>query len=235
MTQLSSYVPGTGPSSAKLAIIGIAPGIEEVKAGQPFVGPSGNLLKQDLKDAGISKEDCYVTNVFKHLLPDNEFKRYQEIGLNLQAAMSDLSLEINGINPNCILGLGDPVLYSLAGKSGKHNGINVWRGSILHTLNRKSVFTWHPAAELHGAGEGQWKSWQKYVRKFDIKRAVEQSAFKEIKQPYRFLHIAGSSADVYRYLEKNKSRQYCAIDIEAIESIPVCLGLSFTPDEGFCC
>lgn len=234
MTELSRYIPGTGPIGAKLAIIGIAPGIEEIKKGEPFVGPSGSILRADLMSAGYSLDQCYRTNVFKYLLPDNEFKKHQEIGLNLQEAMSDLSLEINSLNPNVILGLGDPVLYSLTGKSGKHNGINVWRGSILHSINRKSVFTWHPAAELHGQGEGQWKSWQKYVRRFDIKRAVEQSEFKEIRSPQRLLHIAGSSADVYRYLEKNKDKKYCAIDIEAIEDIPVCIGLSFHASEGFC-
>lgn len=233
MTQLSNYVSGYGPHNAKLLICGIAPGHEEVLAGKPFVGPSGNILKNDLKDAGYSIDDCHLTNIFKYQLPNNEFKKYQEIGLNLQDALADLTEEINAVNPNCILGLGDPVLYSLAGKSGKHNGINVWRGSILHTFGRKTIFTWHPAAELHGAGEGQWKSWQKYVRKFDIKRAVEQSFFKEVKSVPRLLHIAKSSADVYRFLEKNKNEEYCAVDIEAIESIPICIGLSFNKHEGF--
>jgi DNA polymerase I-like protein with 3'-5' exonuclease and polymerase domains len=147
--------------------------------------------------------------------------------------MADLNSEINAIKPNCILGLGDPVLYSLMGKSGKWNGINVWRGSILSYNGIKTIFTWHPAAELHGKGEGQWKSWQKYVRKFDIKRAVEQSQFRDFNTPNRLLHVARSSSDVYRYIEKNANEKYCSVDIEAIESIPICIGLSFKPHEGF--
>lgn len=233
MSELSKYVPGIGPRSAKLMIVGIAPGAEEVVAGQPFVGPSGHILDKDLKDAGTSKDACYVTNIFKYKLPNNEFKKYNEIGLNLQEAIIDLQHEINAVEPNCILGLGDPVLHALAGKSGKHNGINVWRGSILSVLSKKTIFTWHPAAELHGAGEGQWRSWQKYVRKFDVKRAYEESLTPEWDLPSRLLHVARSSADVYRYLEKNAKEQYCAIDIEAIENIPVCIGLSFSPHEGF--
>src|SRR5688572_16364552 len=237
MTQLSEYVPGTGPRGAKLAVIGIAPGSEEVLAKEPFVGPSGHLLNADLREAGINPKDVYKTNIFKHQLPNNEFKRYQEIGLNIQEAMTDLTNEIYALNPNCILGLGDPVLYSLAGKTGKHNNMSVWRGSILQILGRKGVFTWHPAHELHsrnGEETGTWKSWQKYVRKFDVRRAVEESKTSEYDIPKRLLHTARSSSDVYRYLEKNENEPYCAVDIESIEGIPVCIGLSFQSHEGFC-
>src|SRR5215208_6981968 len=109
MSNWGSYVGGTGPHGAKLAIIGIAPGSEEVKRGKPFVGPSGHILKADLKEAGIDIEETYRTNIFKYQLPNNEFKKYQEMGLSLPDAMADLSEEMSGVNPNCILGLGDPV------------------------------------------------------------------------------------------------------------------------------
>ena len=234
MSEHSTYVPGVGPVNAKLAVVGIAPGGEEILAGQPFVGPSGNILRADLKEAGVNIGEVYRTNIFKYKLPNNEFKRYQEIGLNLQDALTDLNEELNAIAPNCILGLGDPVLASLMGKSGTNNGINVWRGSILNYNGRKAVFTWHPAAELHGQGEGQWKSWQKYVRKFDVRRAVEESKTSDINLPHRLLHVARSSIDVYRFLERFKDEEYCAVDIEAIESIPICIGLSFRSYEGFC-
>ena len=236
MSQLSEYVPGYGPFGAKLAIIGIAPGAESVKQGKPFSEPWVPILKQDLAEAGISIDDCYRTNIFKHQLPDNEYKRYQEIGLNIQDAIADLQKELYDSPINCILGLGDPVLHALAGKSGKNNNINVWRGSILHALGKKAVFTWDPSDQMKGSGEGQWKSWQKYVRKFDVNRAVFQSGFPEFKLPQRLLHVAGSSADVYRYIERsvsNSKDNYCAVDIESIEGIPVCIGLSFQVSEGF--
>jgi DNA polymerase len=221
------YVPGYGPGHATLAIVGIAPGSEEVLAGKPFVGPSGKILAKDLADAGYKLDDCYRTNVFKYKLPDNDFARYKEMGLSLPDAIADLTKELYEINPNCILGLGDPALYALAGKSGKYNNIGVWRGSILQVLGRKAVFTWHPAHELHGSGEGQFKSWQKYVRKFDVKRAVDESFTPQYDVPFRLIHIAQSSADLYRFFERNKDEEYCALDIESIENIPVCIGFSF--------
>jgi len=226
---VQGYVPGVGPKS-KLAIIGIAPGSEEVIKEKPFVGPSGSILRSDLKDAGINIEETYRTNIFKYQLPNNQFEKYQEIGLNLQEALADLQEEINTINPNCILGLGDPVLKSLTG----HSGINSWRGSILFALGKKAVFTWHPAAELHGEGEGQWKTWQRYVRKFDVQRAVEESSYPELDLSHRNLIIARSYSDVFRFFERNKNESYCALDIEAIENIPVCIGFSFIPSEALC-
>src|SRR5215471_20652265 len=155
-------VEGCGSVDAKLMIVGIAPGAEEIIKGEPFVGPSGAILSEDLREAG--NPPIYKTNVFKYKLPDNDFKKYQEIGLSLPQAMEDLRAEVEQVDPNCILGLGDPVLYALAGKSGKHNNIGVWRGSIIPVLgNRKAIFTWHPSAQLHGeGGEGNWKAWQKY-------------------------------------------------------------------------
>ena len=225
-------VEGYGPNSPDLLICGIAPGAEEVIVGKPFVGPSGHLLKEDLRDAGISIESCYRTNVFKYQLPNNEFARYQEMGLSLEPALEELQEEIEAINPNCILGLGDPVLYALTGKRGKKNGISEWRGSIIPSLGRwKSVFTWHPAAELHGTGEGTFRAWQKYVRKFDVKRAVTESETTGFDLPNRFLHIASDSSSLLKYLDRNKGREYCAVDIESIEHIPVCIGLSFHPSE----
>lgn len=228
MSVFGDYVGGYGPSGgANLAIVGIAPGAEEVSAGRPFVGPSGKILREDLKEAGINLDNCYRTNVFKYKLPDNDFAKYKEMGLSLPDAMKELEEEIYTYNPKCILGLGDPVLFALAGKSGKHNNIGVWRGSILQALGRKAVFTWHPAAQLHGSGEGTFKSWQKYVRKFDIARAVEESKSVGYDPPFRLIQIAQSSADLYRFLEENQHEEYAALDIESIESIPVCIGISF--------
>lgn len=231
---LSNWIGGSGPTNANLMVVGIAPGDKEVLKEECFVGPSGRLLAEDLIEAGTSILKVYKTNVFKHRLPDDDFWLHKQIGLDLPTAINELWQEIAVVNPNCILGLGDPVLYSLAGKSGKWNGINVWRGSILEVNNRKMIFTYHPAHELHGqdgAEAAAYKPWQKYIRKFDIKRAVEQSLFPEVKRPNRLLHVCSSSSDLYRFLERYKDSEYLSVDIEAIQQIPVCIGLSFSPHE----
>lgn len=225
-------INGYGAANAKIIVVGIAPAKEELEAGIPFVGPSGNILRDDLRECGIHLDnDCYRTNVFQVQLPNNEFARYSELGLNLTDNVARLHKEIQAINPNVILGLGAPPLEVLTGKKGTKNSITEWRGSILDVIGYKAVFTYHPAAQLHGEGEaGSFKPWQKYVRKFDVKRAVEQSKFREFKLPQRLLRIAQSSSDVYRFINSRASN-YCAVDIEAIANIPVCIGLSFSPSE----
>jgi uracil-DNA glycosylase len=57
---------GSGPTSARVMFVGEQPGDREDLAGEPFVGPAGGILDAALEDAGIDRDDAYVTNVVKH-------------------------------------------------------------------------------------------------------------------------------------------------------------------------
>src|ERR1700749_775835 len=57
---------GEGPASARIVLIGEQPGNEEDKQGHPFVGPAGRILDQALIEAGIDRDEVYVTNAVKH-------------------------------------------------------------------------------------------------------------------------------------------------------------------------
>src|SRR5215468_4900524 len=59
-------VPGEGPKAADFMLVGEQPGDKEDMAGKPFVGPAGRILDAALKDAGIAREDTFVTNAVKH-------------------------------------------------------------------------------------------------------------------------------------------------------------------------
>src|SRR5215468_5746534 len=65
-------VPPDGPPSARVMIVGEAPGVEEEQQGRPFVGPSGNELNRMLQEAGILRSECFVTNLCKERPPRNE-------------------------------------------------------------------------------------------------------------------------------------------------------------------
>src|SRR5213593_3063297 len=69
-------VNGRGPRDAKIVIVGEAPGFDEELAGQPFVGASGKELDKMLKEAGIHRDECYVTNVCKWRPPNNEMDKW---------------------------------------------------------------------------------------------------------------------------------------------------------------
>ena len=57
---------GEGPTGASMALIGEQPGDQEDKHGHPFVGPAGRILDRALDEAGINRDDVYVTNAVKH-------------------------------------------------------------------------------------------------------------------------------------------------------------------------
>ena len=67
-----------GPPDAKIVLIGEAPGEEEERAGIPFVGPAGSMLKQMLSHSGINYNQCYVTNVMDVRPPGNRFKYFYD-------------------------------------------------------------------------------------------------------------------------------------------------------------
>src|SRR4030095_597998 len=158
----NNYVPGIGPIGAKLLILGEAPALEEIQAGKPFKGASGRELDKLLKDAGINRNNCWITNVCKYYVPPNigtkkiPFNvRAEQAGINIHEQLNELRNEINSIAPNCILALGGTALWALSGKT----KITNYRGSILHGMGRKFVATYHPAHLLHQAkGEikGYW-------------------------------------------------------------------------------
>jgi len=66
---------GEGPRPARIILLGEVPGDEEDRQGKPFVGPAGRLLDDSLDEAGISRDDVYVTNVVKHFRWERRGKR----------------------------------------------------------------------------------------------------------------------------------------------------------------
>ena len=115
---MSDYVPGYGSSSAKLVIVGEAPGVHEVERGYPFAGPTGNLLDQALACTGITRNDCYLTNVVKVRPPNNRLSELPLIGHTIEEFVPQLINELESINPNCILALGATALETLTSYKG---------------------------------------------------------------------------------------------------------------------
>ena len=80
---MNHYTPviGEGRPTAAVVFIGDAPGEVEAKTGRPVVGPAGRMLDSLLADAGLSREDIYITNVVKDRPPDNRDPRVKEVRL----------------------------------------------------------------------------------------------------------------------------------------------------------
>lgn len=231
------YIPGMGNTDCKLMILGEAPGQHETEMGRPFVGPSGRELNDLLKDAGINRDDCWVTNVCKYEVPPSPRGkkipfgvRAKHIGIDINEQLADLQREINEIKPNCILALGGTALWALSGKT----KITDWRGSILHGMGVKFVPTYHPAHLLHQATGGEFKGyWNRYVMIFDFRRAREESLSATYELPSRLLQICQSSYDLALFRDRYKDKKRMSVDIEAGGScLPYCIGLSFNRNHG---
>jgi uracil-DNA glycosylase family 4 len=96
-------VPGEGQPSAKVMIIGEAPGREEDASGQPFVGAAGRFPNQVLAGSGLRREDLFITNVVKCRPPNNRVPRKNEVET---CTTHYLFRQIALLNPRLIMLLG---------------------------------------------------------------------------------------------------------------------------------
>ena len=101
---LNHYNPviGEGSPMAEIVFIGEAPGEVEAKTGRPFVGPAGRVLDGLLADAGLTRDDIYITNVVKDRPPDNRDPRVKEVRLYAPFLWRQLAI----IQPRVIVPLG---------------------------------------------------------------------------------------------------------------------------------
>lgn len=104
-------VPGEGNLKAAIMLIGEGPGADEDEQGRPFVGRAGRLLTKILADAGINREDVYITNVVKCRPPENRVPQSDEA----QACKVHLLRQIALIKPKFIGAIGNTAAKFLLG------------------------------------------------------------------------------------------------------------------------
>lgn len=162
-------------------LIGEAPGAEEEARGIPFVGASGIELNKMLHEAGISRSECFVTNIARERPYNNDIGNFialkkkditnahtlikgKYVKSPILAGLSLLAKEIEMVQPNIIITLGNTPLWAFTGIW----GITKWWGSMLHSdgsPSRKVIPTLHPAAVLR-----QWSD--RAIVVSDLRRAV---------------------------------------------------------------
>lgn len=132
---------GTGPKNAKVMIIGEAPGYNEDKEGKPFVGKSGQLLREELHRAGINPDDVYITNTVKCRPPDNKKPNAGQ----MKACRKYVEEEISAIKPEYVITLGAIASKGILKKA----KITEVHGKIIDTPNFKAMAAFHPAYCLY--------------------------------------------------------------------------------------
>lgn len=145
----------SGPHNAEIAIVGEAWGVEEVAQRQPFVGSSGKELDRMLAEAGITRGNCFSTNVIPARPPGNEMWRFFEPtkghtqppirGLypddSVRHSLANLHQQLIAVSPKVVIACGNYALWALTHCTGFStptecegrrvpSGIDKWRGSM---------------------------------------------------------------------------------------------------------
>lgn len=136
------FVPGVGPRSAELLLVGESPGGQEVSQGEPFVGQAGAQLDRALESIGRDRGDLYVTNLVKVRPPENRDPHVAEI----EAWWPVLEAEIERVDPSVVVPLGS---FATARLLDTDDTISDVHGSAFEVDGRTVVPAYHPAAALY--------------------------------------------------------------------------------------
>nr|WP_233170422.1 uracil-DNA glycosylase [Aquitalea sp. ASV15] len=152
----SQTVFGRGNPQARWMLIGEAPGEQEDRQGQPFVGKAGQLLDNMLAAAGLDREnDVYIANVLKCRPPGNRNPAPAEI----LACSNYLQQQIRHVQPTLILALGRFAVQTLLQTE---QSIGKLRGQLHHYQGIPLIATYHPAYLLRNLPD-KAKAWQDMV------------------------------------------------------------------------
>jgi len=225
-----AFYPKVSPKNI-IMVVGEAPGYEEVNQGEPFVGKSGQLLRECLKEVGFTVDELVFSNVCKCHPDNNETPTTDEINY---CVPHYLEREIELIKPQLIIAVGSVAFKGLR----LGDKITESRGQVVYLPNDIAVFpTYHPSYILRNYAFIS-------VFKSDLRKAYNllfvESSFKEDK-----CLIVTNSDDLKSfdsfYLDCKSNKSVVSIDIETnnmlnpleVGSSLVCVGIS-DGDKSFC-
>ena len=175
----TQVVPGEGAAKARIMMVGEQPGDQEDKQGRPFVGPAGGILGKALADAGIERNEVYITNAVKHFKFEPRGKRRlhkRPSNYEIERCHIWLDVERKLVEPQILVALGVSAARSLLGRPAT---ISKMRGrfSALPDGGRLLV-TIHPSFILRIKEEGD-------------KRAQYRALVADLKVCAKALRVAG--------------------------------------------
>jgi uracil-DNA glycosylase family 4 len=158
----TNIVFGTGNEKARLVFVGEAPGADEDKQGQPFVGRAGQKLTQIIEAIGLSRQEVYIANVLKCRPPGNRNPLSDEI----EACEPYLIAQLRLIKPRVICALGTFAAQTLLRTT---QSISRLRGRFHTYQGIKLMPTYHPAYLLRNPKfkRNVWEDVQKVRAEYD--------------------------------------------------------------------
>jgi DNA polymerase len=142
----SQIVNGVGEPDAELLFVGEAPGAQEDREGEPFVGRSGDVLTEALGERGVAREKIRITNCVRCRPPENRDPHVEE----LENCRPYLECEIDRVDPDLIVTLGKVPSEHLLDRS---VAVTKEAGSVhdvrIADTSRRLLVSVHPAATLY--------------------------------------------------------------------------------------
>jgi uracil-DNA glycosylase family 4 len=226
-------VRGVGDLNNKIALVGEAPGAEEIRYHQPFVGSSGKLLNSCLSSAGISRSQCYITNVIKERPLNNDIKQFIDLSKKQIITTKEYTIyeaqlkeELEECKANVIVAIGAVSLYALC----RQRAITKRRGSIYESTlveGKKIIPIIHPAAAL------RMYIW-KHLISIDLERVLEESFYPGMPVRTREIILEPSFIDCMSYLNDAKTAGMIGYDIEIVNEQLSCISFAKNKYQAIC-
>ncbi len=164
---------GEGARHARAVLVGEQPGNDEDLEGRPFVGPAGKLLDRALDEAGIRRDDVYVTNVVKHFKWEPKGPRRIHAKPNageIAACLPWLQAELETLKPRALVCLGATAAQALLGKKFR---VSEQRGQrVVSPLAPFVMATVHPSSILRAPDdEARREQYEQFVA--DLKKLAQ--------------------------------------------------------------
>ncbi|MEW6723869.1 MAG: uracil-DNA glycosylase [Bacillota bacterium] len=155
-------VVADGIPTARLMLVGEAPGRTEDEQGRPFVGAAGQLLDRILDAAALPRPTVYITNVVKCRPPQNRLPQWEEV----EACRPWLERQVQLVDPAIIVCLGALAAQALIHRQAR---ITQWRGQWYEKDGRWYLPTYHPAALLRDKSKWRpvWDDFREIRRRYD--------------------------------------------------------------------
>jgi len=246
VSQTQTIVPNVLPTVTNtdyhIAIVGEAPGSDEVHQRVPFVGASGRELNKYLSKVGILRDACFIGNVCQHQPSGNKIANFNWDGPEIQNGLSILSSDLSHVKPNLVWCLGGSSLHAF--KEGIHsipkkrktkdgltfafpNAIGDWRGSLFLSSPdsplpfTKCVASYHPAAAMRHF------EWMPLIM-FDLYfKVFPESKDPKLILPKRDLCVNLSLDELISELRKIQiEKPRLSVDIEGGPGTMTCLSLA---------
>jgi uracil-DNA glycosylase len=182
-------VPGVGPASARIMIVGEAPGQNEDQQGEPFVGAAGKLLDQLLRGIGLVRADVFITNILKCRPPNNRDPQPAEA----EACSPYLQQQLGLVKPEVVLVLGR---HALARLLPGYDSISRLHGKVIVKEGVSYIPIYHPAAALYnsflmGPLEQDFKAVKAHLDRADERRLLRAAAAVPVAKPEEQLTLFG--------------------------------------------